>query len=219
MTRLSWGVLYLALAGTAAAVQVPVEEEPHHHVMFRNDSVVVMHIMIPPGESTLYHTHAHDRVAVALTSNTITLQPLDKPEGLPNPSQPGDLSAPSLAEGPYTHRVHNIGPGPYEVVDVEVLQRPRLPSDPSAAIAMENPSARVYKWILPPGGATEMHSHARPYVIVAVTPTTLKMTGPDGKSMTQEVKAGDFHWIDSKVTHTIANVGTLEAQIVEIELK
>jgi quercetin dioxygenase-like cupin family protein len=86
-------------------------------------------------------------------------------------------------------------------------------------VAMENPSARVYKWILPPGGTSEMHTHARPYVILAVTPTTLKMTRPDGKSMTQEVKAGDFHWVDNKVTHTLTNAGTLEAQIVEIELK
>jgi hypothetical protein len=33
------------------------------------------------------------------------------------------------------------------------------------------------------------------------------------------LKAGDFHWVDSKVTHTLANDGAAEGQIVELELK
>jgi mannose-6-phosphate isomerase-like protein (cupin superfamily) len=33
------------------------------------------------------------------------------------------------------------------------------------------------------------------------------------------VKAGDFHWVDAKVTHALSNEGPAEAQIVEIEMK
>jgi len=47
----------------------------------------------------------------------------------------------------------------------------------------------------------------------------LKMTDPEGKSFTHEVKAGDVHWVDAKVTHSLANEGTTVGQIVEIELK
>ena len=67
----------LALAGVAlcqqAATQaaVPVEQEPHHHVVLKNDSVLVTHVVIPPGEATLYHTHSYDRAAVHLTNNMI----------------------------------------------------------------------------------------------------------------------------------------------------
>ena len=64
-----------------------------------------------------------------------------------------------------------------------------------------------------------MHTHVQPYVIVAVTAFPLKMTSPDGQSMSHEIKPGDFHWVTSKVTHSLANEGTEEAQIVEIELK
>lgn len=46
----------------------------------------------------------------------------------------------------------------------------------------------------------------------------LKMTGPDGKSLSHEVKAGDIHWIDAKVTHSLANEGPTTGTIVEIEL-
>jgi mannose-6-phosphate isomerase-like protein (cupin superfamily) len=47
----------------------------------------------------------------------------------------------------------------------------------------------------------------------------LKMTASDVRSLIEEVKPGDFHWIDAKVTHALANEGTVEGQIVEIELK
>ena len=40
-----------------------------------------------------------------------------------------------------------------------------------------------------------------------------------GPFATDEVKPGDFHWVDSKMTHTLTNVRAAEGQIVEIELK
>lgn len=208
-------------AVTAAAQQapVPVEQEPHHHVVLKNDSVLVMHVVLPVGESTLYHTHTRDRVSVALTSTTLAQQKLNEPEGKPGVTHPGDLSAITTA-GPYTHRLRNLGPATFEVIDVEFFRRPDHPSESTAAtVAAENPSARVYKWTLAPGASTPPHTHERPYLILAVTPMLLKMTGPDGSSMTHEVKAGDFHWIDAKVTHSLANAGTTQGQIVEIELK
>jgi quercetin dioxygenase-like cupin family protein len=215
-----WALLVLC-AGTGAAQQAPVsvEQEPHHHVVLKNDSVLVIHMILPAGESTLYHTHLQDRVSVALTSTTLAQQKLDEPEGRPRVTHPGDVSA-LAADGPYTHRLRNPGPGTFEVIDVEFVRRPEHPSErAAAAVAAENPSARVYKWTLAPGATAPMHTHERPYLILAVTPMQLKMTGPDGGSMTHEVKAGDFHWVDAKVTHSLTNAGTAEGQIVEIELK
>jgi beta-alanine degradation protein BauB len=210
------------IAATFAAAQqapVPVDQEPHHHVVLKNDDVEVLHVILPAGDSTLYHTHSRDRVSVALTSTNLAQQELGKPEGKPGLTHPGDISA-IPNNGPYTHRLRNLGPATFEVVDVEFLHRPEHPwSSPAAAIAAENASARVYKWTLAPGASTPMHTHDRPYLILAVTPMQLKMTAPDGGTMTHEVKAGDFHWIDSKVTHTLTNAGTTEGEIVEIELK
>lgn len=211
----------VSLNGLASAqdAPVPVEQEPHHHVVLKNDSVVVMHVNLPAGESTLYHTHSRDRASVALTSTTLAQQELDKPEGKPGTTHPGDISA-STSDGPYTHRLHNLGPAAFEVVDVEFLHRPDHPSDTVVAtVVAENPSARVYKWTLAPGAVTPMHTHDRPYLILAVTPMQLKMTDPEGRSFSHEIKAGDFHWVDTKVTHTLANAGTTEGELVEIELK
>ncbi|HUI42198.1 MAG TPA: cupin domain-containing protein [Terriglobia bacterium] len=215
-----WALL-ISISGTGAALQapVPVEQEPHHHVVLKNGSVVVIHVVLPAGESTLYHTHSRDRVSVALTSTTLALQEPNQPEGKPGLTHPGDISA-ITTTGPYTHRLHNLGPATFEVIDVEFPHRPEHPSPtPAAAVAAENPSARVYRWTLAPGAATPMHAHERPYLILAVTPMQLKMTGPDGSSMTHEIKAGDFHWVDAKVTHSLENAGAAAGEIVEIELK
>jgi len=140
-------------------------------------------------------------------------------EGPPLSRQPGDVSM-NTGEVPVTHRVHNVGPGTFEVIDVEFLRRPQEPSKRAAADVLgENACARAYRWTLAPGFTSATHTHERPYLIVAVTGFPLKMTAPDGSSATHEVKAGDFHWVDAKVTHALSNEGPVEAQIVEIEMK
>jgi quercetin dioxygenase-like cupin family protein len=215
------GALVLMLASVIAAQQapIPVEEEPHHHLVLKNDSVVVLRVKLLPGESTLYHTHSRDRMSVFLTDTTIAEQKPGEPEGSPAAKKPGDIAA-TTTNSPFTHRVHNVGTADFEVLDVELVRRPAQASGAVAAtVAGENPSARLYKWTLAPGETAAMHTHERPYLIISATPMVLKMTGPDGKSMTYEVTAGDFHWIDAKVAHSLANAGTTAGTIVEIELK
>jgi quercetin dioxygenase-like cupin family protein len=207
-------------AAQEASAPVPVENEPLHRVVLKNDSVVVIHLVLPPGERTLYHIHSHDRIAVPLSSTSITQQVLGENEGPPSPSDAGTFSALTLPGTSYTHRVHNVGANPYDVLDVELLNRPQSPSSATAAtVAAENPSARIYNWPLAPGAKSAMHTHVRPYLIVAATDLTLKMTAPDGLSLTYELNRGKFMWVDTKVTHTLANVGGSPGQILEIELK
>jgi len=214
----------LALVGSAISQQapapVPVEQEPHHHVALKNDSVLVTHVVIPPGEVTLFHTHSYDRAAIHLTNSMVSFQQPDQPESEQMPAKIGEISASTRQGNPLTHRVRNAGPGPFEVIDVEFLHRPAQASTASAAaIAAENPSARIYNWVLAPGASSAQHTHERPYLVIAATTMQLKMTGPDGKTSTHEMKAGDFHWVESKATHTLANDGAAEGQIVELELK
>lgn len=205
---------------THAQKPVPVEQEPHHHVVWKNEFVEVIHVILPPGESTLFHTHSRDRVAVDMTRTNLALQKLNEPEGQPDPTIPGDISARANADSPYTHRLRNLGPGTYEAIDVEFLHRPENLSQKAAAtVVAENPSARVYEWNLAPGGATAAHAHEHPYVLLAVTSLRLKTTAPDGTSSIEEVMAGDCRWMSTKGVHTLTNAGGTEGQIAEIEMK
>ena len=218
-----FGALVISLAGIGAAQQapVPMEEESHHHVLLKNRFVEVVRATIAAGESTLFHTHAHDQAGFYLVNSRTAEQMLGKPEEPPSTSQAGEVWAESLAKGPYTHRVRNVGEDPFDVFVVQFLQRPKENSAaPAAAVAAENASAWVYKWVLAPGATSVMHTHEHPYLICAATLLHLKMTAPDGNySIEDELKPGDFHWVDSKVTHALSNQGTAPGQIVEMELK
>jgi quercetin dioxygenase-like cupin family protein len=212
-------LLASAVVVNAQQSPVPVEEEPHHHVVLKNEWVEVMHVTLPPGERTLYHTHSHDRAAIGLTTGAITQQKFGEEEGKSEPTKTGQFWLGAL-DAPYSHSVHNVGEGPFEVLDVEFLQRPKDASaNPAAEVAAENPSARAYNWVLAPGASSAQHTHERPYLIVAVTGMKLKMTGADGQFLAHEVKPGDFHWVEAKVTHTLTNESAVPGQIVEIELK
>jgi len=202
---------------------VPVEEEPLHKVEFQNDAVTVLHLTLPPGQYTQYHIHKHDRVAIPISTTSTTQQDWKKPEGPANPVKPGDFAAMTLQGDSYTHRVHNVGKDPYEVIDIEFAQRPTTPSpDLAGPVAAENPSARIYNWVLPPGGSSPMHKHVRPYVIVSVTALNLQMNSPDGQTAARAVEAGGFKYVDTvagPITHNLTNIGTALGQIVEVELK
>jgi quercetin dioxygenase-like cupin family protein len=199
---------------------VPVDQEPHHKVVLKNDYVEVLHVTLGVDERTLYHTHMHDRAAIELSNTSISQQKVGDAEDAPGATKPGEVSVGAARAGGYSHRVHNVGPEVFDVVDVEFLQRPEKPSSATAgAMAGENPSARAYRWELAPGAKTPEHTHHRPYLIVAATPMQLKMTAPDGQSRAETVKAGDFHWVDAQVTHTLSNEGATAGTIVELELK
>ena len=208
------------LAALAQQAPVPVAQEPYHHVRLENEDIVVIHAVLSPGERTAYHIHSCDRAGVQLSINTTTSQRFGETEGAPNSVSPGDVFSDTCTDNPLTHRVHNVGSTTMDVIDVELLHRPEHPSTSVAGpVAVENPSVRVYKWDIAPGTATPMHTHTRPYLIVAVTPMQLKMTAPDGQSRSEQVKIGDFHWVPVPVTHALANDGPSEGQIVEFELK
>ena len=221
--RLLWLSSLLLMLGVPSAAQnapIPVDQEPHHKVVLKNDYVEVLHVTVPPGELSLYHTHGHDRAAVMLSASSNTQQKWGEAEEAPRDNHPGDIFTATAPSGGFSHRVRNVGTTLFDAIDVEFLQRPEKPAEPTTLpVAGENPSARVYRWKLAPGEKTPEHTHHRPYLIVAATPMQLKMTAPDGQSATHEIKAGDFHWVTAKVTHTLADAGTGEGQIIEIELK
>jgi quercetin dioxygenase-like cupin family protein len=217
-------ILSLLLAPTLGLAQaptpVPVVEEPYHHVKLKNDQIVVLRVTLAPGQQTGYHIHSCNRTGVELTKNTTASQRLGNPEDAPQQYSPGDVFSDACDGKPLIHRVRNAGDTTMDVIDVELLERPEHPSTAAAATPVaENPSMRAYRWVLAPGSTSTMHTHTRPYLIVAVTPMQLKMTAPDGQSLSEEVKAGDFHWVNVPVTHSLGNTGATEGQILEFELK
>lgn len=199
---------------------VPVEKEPHHKTVFKNDYVQAFRVTLEPGKAGLMHTHTRDDAAVRLSTSTVAADSPGKPVGPPEPVYPGLVSARDNEAKPHTHRVHNIGTTLFDVIDVQVLSRPAGPMMPAISVpAAENAKMRLYSYELRPGDATAEHIHTRPYLHVTVTDGSLRMTSPHGSSMKHAVRAGDMNWVDTAATHTIMNLGTEKAIVVEFELK
>lgn len=212
-------VAAMATAGTTQQA-VLMEEEPHHHVLLKNQYIEVVRATLAPGESTLFHIHNHDGAGVSLSDHTTTEQMQGGAEGEGKKRQAGEAWAQERNPKPYVHRVHNVGPGMMDLIDVELLHQPEgQPAQAASKVVAENPEVRVYKWMLAPGEVSAMHTHERPYLIISATAMQLKMTAPDGRALAETVKAGDFHWIEAKVTHSLANAGTAPGELVEIEMK
>jgi len=198
---------------------VPVDQEPMHKVVLKNEHVEVLHVSVPPGLSTLFHTHSRDAAVLDLSETQIRI---DVPGNASEVRQnhPGDVSAPGYANTPLTHRVNNISQVLFEALDVEFVKRPDGVTTKAFEIpAAENGSMRVYKWNLAPAAASPQHTHERPYLIIAATTVDLRMASPDGNAVKHIMQPGDFHWVDSKVTHTLINGGESHVVIVEVELK
>ena len=216
----AWLVLHAASSPAGSDAPVAIEDEPYHHVLLSNDQVEIIRANVPPGQTTRYHIHALPNAGVDLSGSLTTEQRQGKPEGAAQASAAGEPWAEALSEGPYIHRVHNLGPGATDFFVVQFRKPPGASSDPRAAPpAAESTQARVYRWMLPAGAASGMHTHRHPYVIVACTAMRLHMSAPDGRALDEQVKPGDFHWVPVQVTHDLKNDGAGPAELVEIELK
>ena len=211
--------LILAMRVAAQEGAVPADQEPLRKVELKNDCVEVMHVTIPAGQSSQWHRHSHDAIVVGLSDAAARID-VQGQNAASFALHPGDVSARPYANQPVTHRVNNVGKTPFETLEIELLKRPEGPAaDPATAPAAENASLRAYQWALDPGHSTPQHTHVRPYLIIAATPMQLLMKAPDGASMEHPIRAGDFHWIDAQVTHTLTNTGKESGTIIEVELK
>lgn len=112
-----WG---LSSAKGTAEDPVPVEQEPHHHVIFENQYVRVLDVVVKPGETTLFHKHSLDNVPVILTNADNRTQFAGK-DWVPTPAKAESVGFIPGAAKPYVHRINNQGSTVFHVIDIEVL--------------------------------------------------------------------------------------------------
>jgi quercetin dioxygenase-like cupin family protein len=99
---------------------VTVEQEPHHHVVFENQYVRVLDVVVNPGDTTLFHKHSLDNVAVQLNDANIKRQ-FPGEDWVATPAKEGSVGFVAGTRTPYTHRISNAGTTVFHVLDVEIL--------------------------------------------------------------------------------------------------
>lgn len=109
-------------SASIASAQIPVEQEPHHKILFKNEYVRIIDLHIAPGDTTLIHTHDAASVVVFLSSSTFGIQNEGQSPG-ETAVNPGDLIYRAYDEKPVVHTVWNPGKSMFHCLVIELVNQ------------------------------------------------------------------------------------------------
>ena len=231
-------VLPGGVLGQATEPSVPLYQEPRHHVVYDSPTMRIHDIQIPPGDTTLFHTHDTAILYVPIAASRTRSQVLGAewsggaaaaapPAATPapaEPARPGKVnSTTTYVEKPYTHRVNNVGATVFRLVGIANRSAGATAetddgSGLSAMPELVNKWYRAHRLTLKVGQATPAHRHASPVVVVMQTPGTAS-SSVEGAAWNPLNGPGDFARHDGAGMHTVRNVGPGDVELVEIEVR
>jgi len=202
--------------------QVPVHEEPRHHVLFQNKEIRILNVIIPPGDTTLYHIHNTPSLFIFFTE-TITGSQLLEGKASNGKSTPGNISFENLsAPNIRTHRVWNADKDTFHVIDVELLskdsgfiQNPL--TSPDLKLEINNGWVRAYRLTLLKGKDFNLENKKQSFILISLNGSTIQ-TKQNGKTQNQTLKSGSFIDINSRSPFCFKNIGDNAVQFFLIEL-
>ncbi len=112
----------VAPAALHAQHPVPIEQEPRHRPVLEAGPVRILDVRIAPGDTTLFHIHDRAILYVAIATVATDAQPLGgRWGGATATSDPGWHAGDTRSDTAYavkalTHRVTNVGHGPFHLV-------------------------------------------------------------------------------------------------------
>ena len=199
------------LSGLIAA-QVPLEQEPRHHLLFSNEFLRVIAPQIPPGDTTLEHVHTHDDATVCIHgSETRGKQPGADWSKAGTACMPGRIGVTESTGNPRSHTVQNVGSSVFHLVLVENLKDSGWTSYEAPAgmkPVRESRSFRIYDVQLS-GSSGPLHSHAVPAVVILVS-------GEATAGNKRLDQPGAWAYFPSGEKHQIA---ARDAHLIEIEVR
>lgn len=205
---------------------VPVDHEPHHHLVLQNQYARVYRVEVPPHQSTLVHHHAQNYLAVVLGPAEVQ----DAVQGKPPKTVKLADGQTTFFAGNFSHVVTDVGDTPFRNVTIEILKRPaKNVAAPERGldvghggltdVVIDNASVRVTDTQIAAGGMLHKHRHPHPHLIVALTDLELHDM-PAGKSAVMlHQKAGEVRWVAAGVTHEVMNMSQQPARFIVVEFK
>ncbi|HKV03503.1 MAG TPA: hypothetical protein VJO53_00190 [Candidatus Acidoferrales bacterium] len=128
-------VTLLSVVSAQEPAAVPVESEPHHHVVFSNSYVRVLFVEIPGHESTLLHHHDLPYVTVPLGG----AEAIAVSQGAA--AQPGTaLPRVGYRAGGFSHAVTNPRDAAMRIVAIQLVRPQGTIRNDCAAVIQEQPA-------------------------------------------------------------------------------
>jgi quercetin dioxygenase-like cupin family protein len=198
----------------AAAAEVEITDEPHHHLIFSNDQVRIFNVEVPAGSQTQMHWHRHDYIYVTLGATALSNEVEGKPPVMGR-LQDGETG---FAPGPFAHLVRISAGQPFHNITVELSQDEKLRHSPehwdqahpeedrglnileggTQEILFVKDGVRVSEIDLQPNGMAPMSKN--PQLLVPITDVHLILQGPANAphppSGDVDRKSGEVEWSD-----------------------
>lgn len=203
---------------------VPVHQEPRHHLVFDSPDMRILDVQIPPGETTLFHTHSDPILYVTMSSSVMRSQVLGREwsggeAAAASPSRIGRMSSTtSYATQPVTHRLNNVGPTFFRLIGITNATAGDERLTPSAGFdaqpEVNNQWFRGYRRKLT-ATSTKDHRHVNSVAIVLVSGRATAT----GTSKTALERPGAFAWFEPNSPHRLQALGGGEAEVVEVEVR
>ncbi len=213
----------------AAAPEVEITSEPHHHLALENPYVRVFKVEVAPHQTTLMHRHRHDYWFVTLGASQVENDVEGKPPVL--------LKLPDgethFLPGGFAHIAKNLSDETFRNVTIEFLQDEQARKSPppkwdeerglrvlnggTQEILFANDGVRVSEIELQPGGVIPKHHHAGPHLVVAVSDLNVRSDVEGKGASAKQLQSGDIAWVPGGFTHTLTNVGKAQAKFITLE--
>jgi hypothetical protein len=198
--------MYL-LCSIHLAAQVAVSKERRHHLVFENDKVRILNVLLPPGDTTQYHLHSTPSVFISFTKTlTVSQRINEQPES--GTSAAGNLLFEDLS-APHTkvHRVWNMDTSVFHVMDVELLGKDsgftlKPLSIPHMHLVTDTTLVRAYLIQLAKNEQVSIKDQPSGFILVALNDAKIKSV-QNGKEGTSFIKPGQFYWINAQETFSI----------------
>jgi hypothetical protein len=203
--------------------QVLVSKEPRHHVVFANDQIRLLNVLLPPGDTTQYHLHSTPSLFITFSATHTASQLINK-QPVEGHSKPGDTWFENLLP-PHVkvHRVWNMDTSTYHVMDVELLEKDSGFTTPALALPhlqlkIDTPWVRSYAATLNQGQELNIGKHRSALVLVCMNNATLQITRP-GSSHQEVVEAAKFYILTAGESFALKNNGAAMANFTLVELR
>jgi len=218
----------ILLFAQAAAPEVEVAAEPHHHLTIQNKSVRAYYVEVPAHSETQMHWHRHDYFAVTLGPAEIVNAVKGK-DPVTTRLQDGETR---FASATFAHVARNVSDHPFRNVTVEVLEDETLRNSTAKwdedrgldvlrggtkEVLMVKDGIRATEFELQPGGVVPMHHHTGPHLFIAVTDLDIRSDVQGQGPVPSHFKSGESKWFPGGYWHAITNTGKQPAKFVTLE--
>lgn len=203
--------------------QVPVSKEPRHHLVFENDKVRILNVLVPPTDTTQYHVHSTPSVFICFTKTHTGSQRInEQPEY--STSVAGNVWFEDLSE-PHIkiHRVWNMDTSVFHVMDIELMSKEKsfvinTQAIHHAHLQIDSPWARAYSIQLAKNEDLRIKNQPSDFILVAINDAEIKMV-ENGKESTSFIKASEYYWINANDIFSVINAGYARADFTLVSIK